>query len=262
MQGQTPRMIGACVATAIALATATPADATTLIVLVNGRSVVVAADSMRTLANGGRESVCKIHYRDGVVFGFAGAVSTERFDASTVAADEIARGGTLAQQASRTADALQAALVAHFKGRDVNRTRQELVEAHRGRPVTGFLAALVKGRPHVWMVVLRAEPAADGVTLTTDIEQISTRQLDRAVFISSQHPDVIARARERLGHVRRASVKALVDAASELVALDIALDAQRATNARKSGPPIAVATVDRDGLLFVTPGVCEAPSAP
>ncbi len=230
--------------------------------LVNGRSVVVAADSMRTLASGGRERVCKIHYRNGVVFGFAGAVNTERFDAATVAAGEIARGGTLAQQAARTADALQAALVAHFKGRDVHRTRQELVEAHRGRPVTGFLAGLVEGRPHVWMVVVEAEPAADGVTLTARSEQLSTRQLDRAVFISSQHPDVIARARERLGKVRRASVNELVDAASELVALDIALDGQRATSARKSGPPIALATLDRDGLRFVTPGVCEAPPAP
>lgn len=103
---------------------------------------------------------------------------------------------------------------------------------------------------------------ADGVMLTTHIEQLSTRQLDRAVFISSQHPDVIARARERLGKVRRASVNELVDAASELVALDIALGAQRATRARQSGPPIAMATLDRDGLRFVTPGACEAPSAP
>jgi hypothetical protein len=128
--------------------------------------------------------------------------------------------------------------------------------------VTGFLAALVKGRPHVWMVVIHAEPAADGVTLTTHIEQLSTRQPDRAVFISSQHPDVIARARERLGKVRRASVHELVDAATELVTLDIALDAQRSAGARKSGPPIALATLDRDGLRFVTPGLCQAPSAP
>ena len=234
------------------------AEATTLVVLVAGRAVVVGADSMRTLASGGRETVCKINHRDGVVFGFAGAVNAERFDAATVAAAEIARGGTLAEQAARTAEALQAGLVAHFRHRDVDRTRRELVDAHRGRPVTGFVAGLVKGRPEVWLVMVRAEPAPDGVTLTTQVDRLDTSQPDRAVFVSPQHPDVIARARERLGDRRRASVEELVAAAAELVAMDIALDEQRAPQARKSGPPTAVAVLDGDGFRLVMPGECTA----
>jgi hypothetical protein len=235
-----------------------PAQATTLVVLVTGRAVVVGADSMRTLASGGRETVCKINHRDGVVFGFAGAVNAERFDAATVAAAEIARGGTLAEQASRTAEALQAGLAAHFKGRDIDRTRRELVEAHRGRPVTGFVAGLVEGRPQVWLVMVRAEPAPDGVTLKTHVDQLDTRRRDRAVFVSPQHEDVIARARERLGHRPRVSVDDLVGAAAELVAMDVALDEQRAPTARKSGPPTAVAVLDDSGFRLVMPGECAA----
>jgi hypothetical protein len=245
-------------AVAALVSLAAPAGATTLVVLVTRRAVVVGADSMRTLASGGRETVCKINHRDGVVFGFAGAVNAERFDAATVAAAEIARGGTLAEQAARTAEALQAGLVAHFTHREVDRTRRELVEAHRGRPVTGFVAGLVKGRPEVWLVMVRAEPAPDGVTLTTQVDRLDTTQPDRAVFVSPQHPDVIARARERLGDRRRASVAELVGAAAELVAMDIALDEQRAPQARKSGPPTAVAVLDGDGFRLEMPGECPA----
>ena len=248
----------ACLAAALVLAASMPAHATTLVVLVTGRAVIVGADSMRTLATGGRETVCKINHRDGVVFGFAGAVNAERFDAATVTAAEIAKGGTLAEQASRTAEALQAGLVAHFKGRDVDRTRRELVEAHRGRPVTGFIAGLVEGRPQVWLVMVRAEPAPDGVTLTTHVDQVDTKRPDRAVFVSPQHPDVIAHARERLGHKPRASVDDLVGAAAELVAMDVALDEQRAPKARKSGPPTTVAVLDDDGFRLVMPGECTA----
>jgi hypothetical protein len=247
-------------AAAILIAAAWPAQATTLVVLVTGRAIVVGADSMRTLASGGRETVCKINHREGVVFGFAGAVNAERFDAATVAAAEIDRGGSLAEQASRTAEALQTGLVAHFKGRDVDRTRRELIEAHRGRPVTGFLAGLVKGRPQVWLVMVRAEPAPDGVTLTTHVDQLDTRRPDRAVFVSPQHQDVIARARQELGHRTRVSVDDLVGAAAELVAMDVALDEQRAPKARKSGPPTAVAVLDADGFRLVMAGECTTPA--
>jgi hypothetical protein len=251
----------ACLAAALALAIGVvPVQATTLVVLVTGRAVIVGADSMRTLASGGRETVCKINHRDGVVFGFAGAVNAERFDAATVAAAEIARGGTLAELASRTAEALQAGLVAHFKDRDVVRTRRELVEAHRGRPVTGFVAGVVKGRPHVWLVMVRAEPAPDGVTLTTHVDQLDTKRPDRAVFVSPQHQDVIVHARERLGHKPRASVDDLVGAAAELVAMDVALDEQRAPKSRKSGPPTTVAVLDADGFRLVMPGECTTPA--
>jgi hypothetical protein len=257
---RTQRFLCIVAAGASVVAGCAPAGATTLVVLVTSRAVVVGADSMRTLASGGRETVCKINYRDGVVFAFAGAVNAERFDAATVAAEAIGRGGTLAERASRTADALQAGLVTHFHDRDVNRTRRELFEAHRGRPLTGFLAAVVEGRPQVWVVMVRAEPAPDGVTLTTHVDRLDTTRVDRAVFISPQHQDVIARARER-GRRRRASTEDLVDVAAELIAMDVALDERRSPTARKSGPPVAIAVVDGRGLRYAMPGVCAAQPA-
>jgi hypothetical protein len=108
--------------------------------------------------------------------------------------------------------------------------------------------------------MVRAEPAPDGVTLTTHVERLDTTRPDRAVFVSPQHHDVIARAGELLGHKPRVSVEDLVSAAAELVAVDVALDEQRAPKARKSGPPTTVAVLDRDGFRFPIPGECTAPT--
>ena len=135
--------------------------------LVSHRAIVIGADSMRTLAGGGTEAVCKIHDRGGVVYGFAGAVSADQFDAAAIAARELDGGGDLARKARRIADALQAGLVEHFRARRIEGTRRELIEGHRGRPVTGFIAALVDGKPQGFLVLVLAEPTAGGVTLTT-----------------------------------------------------------------------------------------------
>jgi hypothetical protein len=237
------------------------ASATTLVVLVSRRAIVVGADSMRTLAGGGTESVCKIHERDGVVFAFAGAVSSERFDATTIAERELAGRGDLAQKARRIADALQVGLVEHFKTRRIEGTRRELIEGQRGRPVTGFVAALVDGKPQGFLVLVLADGGARGVTLTTKVEPLDTLGPDQAIFLSSQHQEVIETANSSVSAQARASVEELVTAAGNLVNLDLRLEGERSPQQRKSGPPASIAVLDRDGFRFTDPGVC-APVAP
>jgi hypothetical protein len=238
-----------------------PAAATTLVVLVSRRAIVVGADSLRTLAGGGTESVCKIHDRDGVVFAFAGAVSSDRFDATTIAGRELAGSGDLAHKARRIADALQSGLVEHFKTRRIEGTRRELVEGQRGRPVTGFVAALVDGKPQGFLVLVLADGGANGVTLTTKVDPLDTLGPDQAIFLSSQHQEVIQAANRSLGAKARASMEHLVIAARELVNLDLRLEAEQSPTQRRSGPPAAIAVLDRSGFRFTDPGVC-APVAP
>jgi hypothetical protein len=251
------RACAAVVALCLFAGPATTASATTLVVLVSRRAIVVGADSLRTLAGGGTESVCKIHDRDGVVFAFAGAVSSDRFDATTIAERELAGSGDLAQKARRIADALQAGLVEHFKTRRIEGTRRELVEGQRGRPVTGFVAALVDGKPQGFLVlVLAAEGGERGVTLTTKVEPLDTLGPDQAIFLSSQHQEVIQAANRSVSGKARASVEALVTAARELVNLDLRLEAGQSAAQRRSGPPTTIAVLDRDGFRLTDPGVC------
>ena len=233
-----------------------PAQATTLIVLVSHRAIVIGADSMRTLVGGGTEAVCKIHDRGGVVYGFAGAVSADQFDAAAIAARELDGGGDLARKARRIADALQAGLVEHFRARRIEGTRRELIEGHRGRPVTGFIAALVDGKPQGFLVLVLAEPTAGGVTLTTQVDPLDTRGPDRAIFLSSQHPEVIARANRAMSGKASAALPELVTAAGDLVRLDLGLEEGRRAADRRSGPPASVAVLDEDGFRFAVPGVC------
>jgi hypothetical protein len=240
----------------LAALTSPPASATTLVVLVGKRAIVIAADSMRTLAGGGSQTICKIHDRDGVVFAFAGAVSSDRFDATTIAARELAGPGGLGQKARRIADALQAGLVEHFNTRRVGGMRRELVDGQRGRPVTGFIAALVDGKPQGFLVLVLAEPSPNGVTLNTRVEPLDTMGPDRAIFLSSQHQEVIERANRTMSGTATASVPDLITAAGALVALDLSLEGTRDAAQRKSGPPASVAVLDRDGFRFTDPGVC------
>src|SRR4029453_5073535 len=93
----------AAAAVALVFASLAPVSATTLVVLVSRRAIVIGADSMRTLAGGGTAPVCKIHSTGDVVFGFAGAVSSEHFDATGIAARELAGPGDLGQKARRIA---------------------------------------------------------------------------------------------------------------------------------------------------------------
>jgi len=239
---------------------ARPTTATTLVVLVSKRAIVIGADSMRTLAAGGTEAVCKIHDRDGIVYGFAGAVSSDRFEAAAIARQELTGAGDLRQKATRIAEALQAGLVEHFKTRRIDRTRRELVEGQRGRPVTGFIAAVVDGKPQGFLILVLAAPSADGVTLTTKVEPLDTMGPDRAIFLSSQHEEVIERANRTMSGRANASAAELMAAAGELVNLDLALEAQRSPAQRKSGPPTAVAILDRDGFRLAVPGVCTPPA--
>ena len=249
------------VATLLLIAAAPwPAAATTLVVLVSRRAIVIGADSMRTLAGGGTASVCKVHSAGDIVFGFAGAVSSEQFDATSIVARELASPGDLGQKALRIADALQAGLVEHFKTRRIERTRRELVEGQRGRPVTGFIASLVGGKPEGFLILVLAEPAPNGVTLSTRVDPLDTAGPDRAIFLSSQHQEVIDRANKAMTDRERASVSELVSAAGDLVNLDLRLEAARAAAERKSGPPVTVAVLDRDGFRFAEAGVC-APNA-
>ena len=234
----------------------TTASATTLVVLVSRRAIVVGADSLRTLAGGGTESVCKIHDRDGVVFAFAGAVSSDRFDATTTAERELAGSGDLAQKARRIADALQAGLVQHFKTRRIESTRRELIDGQRGRPVTGFVATLVDGKPQGFLVLVLAAGGEQGVTLTTKVEPLDTLGPDQAIFLSSQHQEVIEAASRSVPAKSRASVEQLVTAAGDLVTLDLRLEAEQSPALRRSGPPASIAVLDRDGFRFTDPGVC------
>jgi hypothetical protein len=257
---------GACavvVAVCVLAALVPPAAATTLVVLVGRRAIVVGADSMRTLAGGGTESVCKIHDRDGVVFAFAGAVSSDRFDATTIAERELAGSGDLAQKARRIADALQVGLVEHFKTRPIDGTRRELIDGQRGRPVTGFVAALVDGKPQGFLVLVLAAGGANGVTLTTKVEPLDTLGPDQAIFLSSQHQQVIEAASRSVSTKARARVEQLVTAAGDLVNLDVRLEGERSPRERKSGLPVAIAVLDRAGFRFTNPGVCtsDAPRA-
>jgi hypothetical protein len=252
----------AAIAILVLAALAPPVSATTLVVLVSRRAIVVGADSMRTLAGGGRETVCKIHDRDGVVFAFAGAVSSERFDAAAIAERELAGGGDLAQQARRIADALQAGLIEHFKKQRIDGTRRELIEGHRGRPVTGFVAALVDGKPQGFLVLVLADGSGDGVTLSTRVEPLDTLGPDQAIFLSSQHQEVIERANRSVSARPRASVEELTTAAGDLVNLDLRLEAKRSPEQRRSGPPASIAVLDRDGFRFSDPGVCAPASGP
>jgi hypothetical protein len=260
----TARRLGAaqlavvCAALAI-VATATPAAATTLIVLVSDRAIVIAADSLRTLAGGGAEAVCKIHDRDGVAYGFAGAVSAEGFDATAIAGRELAGPGDLARKARRIADALQAGLVEHFRARPIGGTRRELLEGHRGRPVTGFIAALVDGRPQGFLILVLADPAGDGVTLTTRVDPLDTRGPDRAIFLSSQHQEVIEQAgAASMSGQSRVTVPELIVSATTLVERDLELEQGRAPARRRSGPPVTVAVLEREGFRRPVPGVCAA----
>ena len=247
---------------ALALAVpATPAAATTLIVLVSDRAIVIAADSLRTLAGGGSEAVCKIHDRDGVAYGFAGAVSAEGFDATAIAGRELAGRGDLRQKARRIADALQAGLVEHFRTRRIEGTRRELLEGHRGRPVTGFVAALVDGRPQGFLILVLADPATDGITLSTRVDALDTSGPDRAIFLSSQHQEVIEQAGASMSGQARVTVPELIVAATTLVERDIELEQGLGVARRRSGPPVAVAVLDREGFRRAVPGVC-APSPP
>jgi hypothetical protein len=246
----------AAVVVALVLAAIVPLSATTLVVLVSRRAIVIGADSMRTLAAGGTAAVCKIHSTNDVVFGFAGAVSSEQFDATSIAARELAGRGDLGQKARRIADALQAGLIEHFKTRRIDRTRRELVDGQRGRPVTGFIAALVGGKPQGFLVLVLAEPTPDGVTLSTRVEPLDTAGPDRAIFLSSQHQEVIERANKVIADRDRATGEELVAAAGDLVTLDLTLEAARPVADRKSGPPATVAVLDREGFRFADPGVC------
>jgi hypothetical protein len=250
----------AAVALLVLAGLAPPVSATTLVVLVSRRAIVVGADSMRTMAGGGREAVCKIHDRDGVVFAFAGAVSSERFDAAAIAERELGGGGDLAQQARRIADALQAGLIEHFKKQRIDGTRRELIEGHRGRPVTGFVAALVDGKPQGFLVLVLADGSGNGVTLSTKVEPLDTLGPDRAIFLSSQHQEVIETANRSVSARPRASVEELATAASDLVNLDLRLEAERNPAQRRSGPPASIAVLDRDGFRFSDPGVCAPAS--
>jgi len=243
-------------------ALATPASATTLVVLVSRRAIVIGADSMRTLAGGGTAAVCKVHSSGDIVYGFAGAVSSEQFDASSIAARELAGPGDLGEKARRIADALQAGLVEHFSTRRIERTRRELVEGQRGRPVTGFVASLVGGKPEGFLILVLAEPAPDGVTLSTTVDPLDTAGPDRAIFLSSQHQEVIHRANRAMADRERASVSELVTEAGELVKLDLALETNRPVAERKSGPPTTVAVLDRNGFRFAELGVCVPAARP
>ena len=254
---RTAARVGVAVVLALA-GLAPPASATTLIVLVGDRGFVIAADSLRTLAGGGTRSVCKIHDAGGVVYGFAGAVSSDRFDATAIAARELAGGGDLGQKARRIADALQAGLVEHFRLQRIDGTRRELIDAQRGRPVTGFVAALVDGRPQGFLVLVLAAPATDGVTLTTRVDPLETKGRDRAIFLSSQHPEVIEEANRSVSGSEHVSMPTLVEAATRLVDLDLQLESGRSVAQRKSGPPITVAVLDREGFRRAVPGVCAA----
>lgn len=245
------------VAALVVCAGVAPASATTLVVLVGKRAIVIGADSLRTLAGGGTDTICKIHDCDGVVFAFAGAVSSDRFDATTIATRELASPGDLAQKARRIADALQTGLVEHFKTRRVEGMRRELVDGQRGRPVTGFVAALVDGKPQGFLVMVLAESSINGVTLSTRVEPLDTLGPDRAIFLSSQHQEVIERANQTMGRNATASVPELVTAAGALVALDLSLESTRDAAQRKSGPPASVAVLDRDGFRFTDVGVCR-----
>jgi hypothetical protein len=250
------RAAAAVVVLCVMLGLAPPASATTLVLLVGDRAIVVAGDSMRTLAGGGRESVCKIHQRDGVVFGLAGAISAEQFDGATLAAREIAAGGSLADRATRIAARLQEALALTFRPTNAVVAQRELLGIHRGRPVTGFVAGLVDGKPEAWLVVVEAVAATDGVTLTTRVEPVETGRKDRAVFLSPQHPEVMDRAAQLVGSRRRIPVAQLVAAAKELMDVDLGLEAKRPEAERRSGPPISIAVLDQSGFRFETPGPC------
>lgn len=124
--------------------------------------------------------------------------------------------------------------------------------------MTGFIAAVVDGAPQGFLVLVLAAPTADAVTLTTKVEPLNTLGPDRAIFLSSQHQDVIARANETTTGRTRASAAELATAARELVTLDLSLEAARPIAQRKSGPPTAVAVLDRDGFRFTDAGVCAA----
>jgi hypothetical protein len=205
--------------------------------------------------------VCKIHTRAGVVYGFAGAVSSDSFDAAAMAGRELAGSGDLAQKARRIADALQAGLLEHFGTRHIARARRELVEGQRGRPVTGFIAALVDGKPQGFLILVLADPAGDDVTLTTRVEPLDTLGPARAIFLSAQHEEVIQRANRAMSGQDRAPIPELVAAARDLVQLDFALEETRPAGQRRSGPPASIAVLDRDGLRFEERGICPATGA-
>ena len=71
---------------------------------------------------------------------------------------------------------------------------------------------------------------------------------------------VIERANATMAGSPHAPVDTLVTAASELVALDLRLEAERAAPDRRSGPPVAIAVLDRAGFRFAARGVCAAPA--
>jgi len=128
--------------------------------------------------------------------------------------------------------------------------------------VTGFIAALVDGKPQGFLVLVLADPAPDGVTLTTKVDPLDTLGPNQAIFLSSQHQEVIDRANRTAADRDRATVPGLVAAAGELVRLDLSLEETRAVAERKSGPPATVAVLDRDGFRFADPGVCVAGTGP
>jgi hypothetical protein len=67
---------------------------------------------------------------------------------------------------------------------------------------------------------------------------------------------VIARANQTMVRHGRVSADELIAEAMVLVGLDLELEEKRPGNQRRSGPPIAVAVLERDGLRYATPGAC------
>jgi hypothetical protein len=94
--------------------------------------------------------------------------------------------------------------------------------------------------------------------LTTRVDPLDTKGRDRAIFLSSQHPEVIEEANRSVSSREHASMPALVEAATRLVDLDLQLESGRSSALRKSGPPVTVAVLDRDGFRLAVPGVCGA----
>ena len=124
-----------------------PAFATSIVALVEERSITIAADSValgnsRTTGNFVKTSVCKIRCIDRLCFAAAGRYNndTVKYDVWQLAEKELHRAGT-PKEASERFKTVIAPIVPKLVAASKNETPQRYAEWLKGSPMLGYLFA-------------------------------------------------------------------------------------------------------------------------
>ena len=218
----------------------TAAAATTLIVLVSDRAIVIGADSMRTWPGRNRSGLQDSRPGRRRLW----LRRRRQRDQSTRRPSPPASSAVAATSRRRHAASLTRSRLAWSKTSDrADRgTRRELID---GTGAAGHRVHCRAGgrKPQGFLVLVLAEPAADGVTLTTKVDPLDTPGPERAI------PELAALGRDRPRQSSderkaRAAMRELVSAAGDLVRLDLVskkADASRiAGRVRRPASPCSI----------------------